>query len=100
MTAIFRRSVTVAPDATSPTPVVNLIVDQRSFEEALARRGLIPEPTDLEHIDLTSRRCETTGGTPIVPDAAVRAAMQGHVRCVVFDAAGVVKREDLSLEQP
>ena len=90
MTSIFRRSVSVAQGAKPPSPLVNVIVDQRSFEEGLARHGLIPEPVDLADLDLSRRRCETASGVPVVPDVAVRAALQGHVRRVVFDSAGVV----------
>ncbi len=90
MTSIFRRSVNVPVDAKTPAPLVYIIVDQRTLEEALARHGLIPEPTDLPDTDLSERRCETTSGTPITPDSALRAAMQGHIRRVVFNSAGVV----------
>jgi len=90
MTSIFRRSVAVPANAKTPQPLVNIVVDQRTAEEALARHGLIPEPTDLPELDLSRRRCETTSGTPIVPDAVVRAMLQGHVRRVVFDSAGVI----------
>lgn len=57
------------------------------LEEALARHGIIPHPTDL---DFSERRCETTNGTAIVPDAVVQAAIRGHVRRVVLNSAGVV----------
>ena len=90
MTSIFRRCVAVPADAKTPAPLVNIIVDQRTLEEALARRGLVPEPTDLANIDFSERRCETTSGTVIVPDAVVQAAMQGHVRRIVFNSAGVI----------
>ena len=90
MVSVFRRSVEVPADAKAPTPVVNIVVDQRTLEEALARHGLVPEPTDLADIDFSRRRCETTSGTAIVPDAVVRAALQGHIRRVVYDSAGVI----------
>ncbi len=90
MATIFRRSVAVPANAKTPTPLVNIVADQRTFEEALARRGLIPEPTDLANLDLSQRRCETTSGTVVVPDAVVQAALQGHIRRVVFNSAGVV----------
>jgi hypothetical protein len=90
MVSIFRRSVEVPADSKAPTPVVNILVDQRTLEEALARHGIVPEPTDLADIDFSQRRCETTSGTAIVPDAVVRAALQGHVRRVVYNSAGVI----------
>ncbi len=90
MVSIFRRSVAVPADAKTPSPLVYIVTDQRTFEEALARRRLIPEPNDLADTDLSERRCETTSGTPLTPDAVVRAAMLGHIRRVVFNSAGVV----------
>ena len=90
MVSIFRRSVAVPADAKTPDPLVNIVVDQRTFEETLARHGLIDEPTDLGDIDLSVRRCETIDGTPLVPDSVLRAALRGHIRRVVFNSAGVV----------
>lgn len=90
MVSIFRRSVAVPANAKTPTPVVNIIVDQRTFEDALARHGFIPEPSDLADLDLSKQRCETASGTPVVPDAVVRSAMHGHIRRVVMNSVGVV----------
>jgi hypothetical protein len=66
LASICRRSVNVPANAKAPIPVVNII------------------------IDFSQRRSETTNGTPLVPDVAIRAALQGHVRRVVFNSAGVV----------
>ena len=90
LASIFRRSVAVPADATTPPPLVNVVVDQRTLEEALARRGLIPEPDDLADLDLSQRRCETSAGTPLTPDAVAQAALRGHIRRVVFNSAGVI----------
>ena len=87
---IFRRSTSVPADAKLPKPLVNIIIDQRSFEESLHQHGLGVDPIDLPQIDPSLRRSETTTGIVVLPDVAVKAAMTGHVRRVVMDSAGVV----------
>jgi Domain of unknown function (DUF222) len=72
-------------------PLVNVVVDHVTFEHHLAKLlGGDPEPLDPATVD--RRRCETTSGYPIDPGDMVAAALIGHVRRVVFDAAGVVHR--------
>ena len=88
--AIFRKSVIAPADGRSPTPLVNVVVDQRTHEEALAAHGLVPWPDDLAQLDLSRRRCETDSGINLLPDDVVRASLQGHVRRVVMNSAGVV----------
>lgn len=87
---IFRKSVSVPPEAKPPKPLVNIIVDQRSFEESLFAHGYGPDPIDLPDLDPSLRRCETSTGTAILPEAALKAALIGHVRRVVVNSAGVV----------
>jgi hypothetical protein len=69
-------------------PVVDIVVDQATFEAALAamteHRPLdetMPPVTDPHH-----RRCHTLDGAPIDPCDAVTAAIIGRVRRVVFGA--------------
>jgi hypothetical protein len=70
-------------------PVVNVIVDQGTFEAELARAaGAEPEPIDPATVD--HRRCETPDGVQIDPAQMLSAALIGHVRRVVLDSAGVV----------
>ena len=88
--AIFRRSVSVPAGATPPKPLVNIIIDQRSFEDTLFAHGYGPDPIDLPEIDLSQRHCETSTGIAVLPDVALKAALIGHVRRVVIDSAGVV----------
>jgi hypothetical protein len=88
--AIFRKSVIAPADGRSPAPLVNIVVDQRTHEEALAAHGLVPWPDDLAELDLSKRRCETDSGINLLPDDVVRASLQGHVRRVVMNSAGVV----------
>jgi len=88
--AIFRKSVTAPANGRIPPPLVNIIVDQRTHEEGLAEHGLIPFPDDLPSLDFAERRCETDTGINLLPDDIVRATLQGHVRRVVMNSAGVV----------
>jgi hypothetical protein len=70
-------------------PLVNLVVDQTTLEHHLTKLlGGDPEPLDPATVD--QRRCETVNGMPIDPADMLAAVFIGHVRRVVFDAAGVV----------
>jgi hypothetical protein len=92
-------------------PVVNILVDQRTWAQILADAGLAPT-TDLDGnavdpftglrdpatlfddllgdpADLASRRCETSTGVPLDPHTVLRAALAGHLRRAVLGAASV-----------
>lgn len=71
-----------------PDPLVNIVIDQTTFEEHLAHAagGPVPAP-DPTSVD--ERRCETTDGVPLDPRDVIAAAVVGHVRRAVLDAAGV-----------
>ncbi len=84
---IFRRA--AAADGASPGPLVSIVVDQQTFEDQLRRAAGVPVPVDPNG-DLSGRRCHTLDGTPLRPAEAVGAALVGHVRRVVVDAAGTV----------
>jgi len=87
--AIFVRAASTPADAQSPAPLVNVVVDQRTFEEQLRRAAgeeVAVDPND----DLPSRRCNSLDGTPLHPGDVLAAALVGHVRRVVVDAAGTV----------
>jgi hypothetical protein len=84
---IFRRA--EASDGASPVPLVNIVVDQDTFDDAVRRAAGVEVPTDPNE-DLDGRRCHTLDGTPIRPAEALAAAMVGHVRRVVLDGAGTV----------
>ncbi len=70
-------------------PLVNVLVDQATFEHhlaALAGAGVAPlDPESVDH-----RRCETSTGHQLDPADMLSAALCGHVRRVVLDTAGVV----------
>jgi hypothetical protein len=89
-------------------PLVNILVDHRTWALLLARAGLAPDttlageavdpftglasPGDLlaELLDdpdsFASRRCETSTGQVVHPHAVLRAALAGHIRRVVLGA--------------
>jgi hypothetical protein len=85
--AIFRRA--AAADGASPEPLINIVIDQDTFEDELRRTAGQDVPVDPNQ-DLDGRRCHTLDGTPVRPAEAVAAALLGHVRRVVLDAAGTV----------
>ncbi len=84
---IFRRA-GAAADGRSPEPLVNIVIDQGTFEEELRRATGAHVDTDPSDID--GRRCQTLGGTQVQPSDVVAAALIGHVRRVVVDGAGTV----------
>ena len=84
---IFRRA--AAADRASPVPLVNIVVDQDTFEDELRRGAGAPVTVDPNEV-LDERRCHAIDGTPLRPAEAVAAALVGHVRRVVVDSAGTV----------
>ena len=70
-------------------PLVNVIVDQATFEHHLAMlAGAQVEPLDPMTVD--QRRCETSTAHQLDPADVLAAALCGHVRRVVLNSAGVV----------
>ncbi len=70
-------------------PLVNVLVDQATFEHHLATlAGAGTAPLKPELVD--QRRCETSTGHQIDPADMLAAALVGHVRRLVLDAAGVL----------
>lgn len=87
--AIFRTAAGRPADAKLPEPTLNIVMDATTFEETLARLGLIPEGGHPQ-VPFAHRRSETTSGVLVDPVEAVRASLLGHVRRVVVDGAGNV----------
>jgi hypothetical protein len=93
VTAIFQRSAAAPPGSKAPQPVGNIHLDWTSFCDLFVERGLFPE----RHVDpfedptplVSKMRCETGDGTPIDPDTALRVILEGLVRFVIHDDAGV-----------
>lgn len=77
-------------DARRPEPLVDIIIDQATFEAELRRAGGDPGPAVDPTEAIEGHRCQTLDGTPLLPAEAVAAALVGHVRRVVVDAAGTV----------
>ena len=85
---IFRRAGAAAADGRSPEPLVNIVIDLDTFERELHRGTGVAVEDDPTELD--GRRCQTLGGTPLHPSDALAAALIGHVRRVVVDAASNV----------
>jgi hypothetical protein len=86
--AIFLAAASTPPGTKAPEPVVNIVVDQETFEAAVA--AMVTD-TPLDDFmqppgDPTKRRCETIAGDLVDPYDAVTAAFVGHVRRVVFNS--------------
>ena len=87
---IFRAAAANSHQAPPIPMVVNLVCDQWTFDDVVARHGLGEAPIDDGiRSDPAVRRCETDTGTPLLPDDALRAALDGHIRRVVLDSDGI-----------
>ena len=108
---IFRRAAGAEGLGTTSDPLVNVIVNDTTWAHILAASGLAPTTTlDGHPIDpftglarptellaelvsspdtLHEYRCETTSGVTLHAHDVLRAALAGHVRRVIVDAAGV-----------
>ena len=77
--------------AAAPEPLVNIVIDHRTYERTLAamdtggRLGSLIEPAD----NLLDARCETTAGVLLDPVDVVATSLVGFVRRVVVNTAGV-----------
>lgn len=108
---MFRLAADAEGLGTTSDPLVNIVIDADTWARILAQSGLAPITTlDGQPIDpftglarpddlldelamspesLADRRCETTNGVTLHPHDVLRAALAGHIRRVVVDAAGV-----------
>lgn len=95
--AIFRTAAASSPGTQWRKPVVNILVDQRTFEDHLILQGLFPEryenPWDSTPPALRDRRCETDTGMPLTPAEVFQAAMAGYIRFQIVNTAGRVVRQ-------
>lgn len=95
MVEIFRRAAN-APDGSGKrvNVTVNVVVDERTFTENLVAHGMTPasalDDDGVSDPGPAGRRCETSTGTPVLPDDVLAATIHGHVRRVIYDGAGVV----------
>jgi hypothetical protein len=111
LAAIFRRAAGAEGLGGVSDPLVNVVIDAGTWARILAACGLapttsldgrpidpftgLPRPSDLldelagSPESLSDRRCETSSGVTLHPHDVLQAALAGHVRRVVVDAAGV-----------
>lgn len=108
LVAIFRAASTAEGVGSAADPLVNIVIDSRSWSRLLAASGLAPstdlggtpidpftgsaDPRDLlDHLAIDTRaRCETDRGQQLHPHDVLRAALAGHIRRVVVDADSTV----------
>lgn len=108
--AIFHQAYAASGDGKLPDPVVNLVCDQRTMHDLLARAGIVLANGDtLDLDDLTrqqieavlaefvrdpssilTRRCETSSGHAVPPRLLIQALLTAQVRRVVLDARSTV----------
>ncbi|MGB3735165.1 MAG: DUF222 domain-containing protein [Ilumatobacter sp.] len=110
--AIFRAAVASDESGQAAALVLNIVCDATTWAEISDAGGLATDtnlagqpvdpftgatrPNDLldelmtDPTTLLDRRCETDTGIPVHPHDVLRAALSGHVRRVVVDAAGTV----------
>jgi hypothetical protein len=81
--AMARAAAACPPFTKRALPTVNYLIDDESFDAALAGERIDP----LRYREVLSR---TKRGHPILPADVVRLALVAHVRRVVYDSAGVV----------
>jgi hypothetical protein len=87
--AVFVAAERARSDGRSPEPLVNIVVDQHTFESHLAHAAGGARP-DADPGRFESYRCETDTGVQLDPADAVAAALVGRVRRVVLDATDAV----------
>ena len=87
--AIFRAAISSPAHTQPPEPVVNIIIDQVTFETHMTAAAT-GEPAPRRDPADTGGRCETDTGVIVSPADAIAAALVGYVRRVVMNAAGVV----------
>lgn len=88
--AVFVAASTALPTAPRPRPLVNIVIDERTFDEALKVALGGERSSEVTSERLTDFRCETLGGGSLTPADAVRAALVGDVRRVVRSARSEV----------
>ena len=88
--AVFVAASSALPTTVRPRPLVNIVIDERTFDEAMVV-ALGGERSPAVTPDrLADFRCETIGGGALTPADAVRAALIGDVRRVVRSALSEV----------
>jgi hypothetical protein len=95
---IFRDAASTPAGSQPPEPVVHIMADVQTWQEALRdyANQLAGDGAGSADSWLGSRtgdprwwRCSTTGGVPLSKSALIEAALLGQVRRVIVDGAGV-----------
>lgn len=75
----------------APEPLVNILIDQATYEQTLEAMESGVRPSTLVHPgeNLLDKRSETTGGIALDPVEVVAVSLVGQVRRVVMNQAGV-----------
>ena len=93
LTAIFTRAASTAPGSRAPEPVVNILVDHHTWTDMMTLAGLFPEhrvdPFESRGQLVSEQRCETSNGDLVDPYTMLQASLEGYVRFVILDDAGV-----------
>lgn len=93
ITAIFESAASTPTGSRRPRPVLNVLVDSRTFEDLLIEHRLLPErfddPFESGEPLVVDQRCESEHGDPIDPTTALQVAIHGLVRFVILDDEGV-----------
>lgn len=93
LTAIFQAAAATPADAHRPEPVVNLVIDIDTFQEAMVHAGLIDPASllgDPPAGPMSKRRCETDTGIILDPYTVVQTALAGTIRRVIVNSSGQV----------
>jgi hypothetical protein len=88
--AVFVAASTALPTSARPRPLVNILIDERTFDEAMAVAMGGERSRSVTPDRLADFRCETLGGGALTPADVVRAALIGDVRRVVRSARSEV----------
>jgi len=88
--AVFVAAATALPTALRPRPLVNILIDERTFDDAMSVALGGERSREISSERLAEFRCETLGGGALTPADAVRAALVGDVRRVVRAARSEV----------
>ena len=110
LVAIFNEAYAASGDGKLPDPVVNIVCDQRTVHDFMARAGIVlgnGETLDLDQLtrqqiedvlaefvrdpgSILTRRCETSSGHAVPPRLLIQALLTAQVRRVVLDARSTV----------
>ena len=93
LTAIFQKAASTPPGSKAPKPIGNINIDFHTFQDLMIESKLCPErvvdPFEDSTPIISRRRCQTTDGTLVDRDTALRVLLEGYVRFVIHNDEGV-----------